>query len=87
MNVGKVSPSISLEKDVVYEDFDHSLQNSFLPHFPLKVEDVINDDPSQEIIVETLCCEMMVMWGYQPMTPMLCEITHYPLLEESDEHT
>ena len=54
------------EKDIippVQERINHYLQNSFLPPFPLKEEDVISDTHPKEIIVETLCHETMVMLG------------------------
>lgn len=49
-----MSPYINLEEDVVHKGTSHFSEDFSLPSFIFK-EDVINDTPSQEVIVETLC--------------------------------
>lgn len=44
--VNDMPPYSNLKEDVVHKGINHSLENLFLPPFPLKGEDVINDAPS-----------------------------------------
>lgn len=81
-----IPPYVDLEGNGVHKVINNSLQNFFLPPFSFKQGDVINDAPSQEIIVETLCHERMVMSSSQPMNPLVCHIQPYWLLVENDEH-
>lgn len=48
---------------------------------------MINDTPSQEIIIETLHNEKMAMLGSQPMTLLLWQVVSYPHMKEYDEVT
>lgn len=76
----------NLKEDVVHEGTNHSFKNVSLPPFLCEEEDVINDTPSQEIIVEKLPRETMVMFGSQQMIHVLCQVLPYPPLKDNDEH-
>lgn len=78
-------PHSILKEDVFHKTTTYSLEKFFLPPFLLG-EDVINDTPSQEIILEILHHDIMVMSGSQPIPPMLFQVEPYPPLEENDEH-
>ena len=75
---------INLEEDAIPEDTKYASRYVYFPTYIFK-EDVIIDTPPQEIIFETLYHEMMVMLGYQPMIPLLCQVMDYPPSMENDE--
>lgn len=61
---------IKLKGDVIHDDTEYAFEDIAPPTF-ISEEDVIDDIP-QEIIIETLCCKMMGMSGFEPMTLVLC---------------
>lgn len=79
------STSRSLISHVIYQNLCSThpqLQQLFPTKFPLEEE---NYTLVQVIIIETLCLEMIIMLGSRPMPPFLCQVVHYPPLEEEDE--
>ena len=53
-------PCINWEEDVICEDTKYIFEDISMPIFFSK-EYVIDDIPPHEIIVETLCCGILVM--------------------------
>lgn len=80
-----IPPCSILEEDVVCEGTKYAFEDVSMPTF-LSKEDVINDCPPHEIIVETLHHEKMVVFGSQQMNLMLCQVVSYPPLKENDEY-